>query len=112
MYDPLTSMICGAAGAGAGWIVWTAFSRYLGWTDGAATVMLVAAAFTGMLSAGVFGNSANGVRHWDGSTIDGLLYDNPSLLVAQLLAAVCVLVWTAVCTWGLMQICVGRGSSV
>jgi ammonia channel protein AmtB len=112
MYDPLTSMICGAAGAAAGWIVWTAFSRYLGWTDGAATVMLVAAAFTGMLSAGVFGNSANGVRHWDGSTIDGLLYDNPSLLVAQLLAAVCVLVWTAVCTWGLMQICVGRGSSV
>jgi len=74
--------------------------------------MLVAAAFRGMLGAGVFGNSAKGVRHWDGRTIDGLLYDNPSLLVVQLLAAACVLFWSAVCTWGLMRICCGRGSSV
>ncbi|MFM7057488.1 MAG: hypothetical protein ACKO2P_11265 [Planctomycetota bacterium] len=112
MYDPLTSMICGAAGAGAGWIIWTAVSRYLGWHVGAAAVMLVSAAFTGMLAAGVFGNSGNGVRHWDGKSIDGLLYDNPSLLVVQLLAAVCVLGWTAACTWGLMRVCCGRGDSV
>jgi ammonia channel protein AmtB len=73
--------------------------------------MLVAAAFTGMLAAGVFGNSGNGVRHWDGKTIDGLLYDNPSLLVVQLLAAVCVLFWTVACTWGLVRVCCGRRDS-
>ncbi len=112
MYDPLTSMICGVAGACAGWIVWTACSRWLGWRAGAAAVMLVAAAFTGMLAVGVFGNSGNGVRHWDGKTIDGLLYDNPSLLVVQLLAAVCVLFWTVACTWGLVRVCCGRRDSV
>ncbi len=109
MYDPLTSMICGAAGAAAGWIVWTAMSRYWGWQQGAAAVMLASAAFAGMLMAGVFGNSGNGVRHWDGKSIDGLLYDNPSLVAVQGLAACCVLAWTATCTRALIRICFGRG---
>jgi Amt family ammonium transporter len=109
MYDPLTSMICGAAGAAAGWIMWTAMSRYLGWQDGAAAVMLASAAFMGMLAAGVFGNSGNGVRHWDGKSIDGLLYDNPSLVAVQGLAASCVVIWTAAGTRGLVRVCFGRG---
>lgn len=109
MYDPLTSMICGATGAAAGWIVWTAMSRFLGWQHGAAAVMLASAAFTGMLAAGVFGNSGNGVRHWDGKSIDGLLYDNPSLVAVQGLAASCVLAWTAAVTRALIRICFGRG---
>jgi ammonia channel protein AmtB len=109
MYDPLTSMICAAAGAAAGWIVWTAMSRFLGWQQGATAVMLSSAAFAGMLMAGVFGNSGNGVRHWDGKSIDGLLYDNPSLVAVQGLAACCVLAWTATCTRALTRICFGRG---
>lgn len=110
MYDPMTAMICGAGGAGAGWVIQTALKRYCGWQQGAAAVVLGTAAFVGMLAAGVFGNSENGVRHWDGRAIDGLLYDNPQLAAVQLTAAVCVVLWTAGWTWGLSSVCCGRSS--
>jgi ammonia channel protein AmtB len=66
--------------------------------------MLTGGAVAGVLAVGVFGNSGNGVFHWDGSSIDGLLYDNWRLLVMQLAAACCVAGWSVACTWGLGRV--------
>jgi ammonia channel protein AmtB len=66
--------------------------------------MLTGGSFFGVVAVGVFGNSGNGVFHWDGKSIDGLLYDNSQLVVIQLLAACCVAGWSAGCTWVLGKI--------
>ena len=104
LYDPLTALICGAGGAAAGWALWIIASRWFRWVSGETTVMLTGGAVAGVLAVGVFGNSGNGVFHWDGSSIDGLLYDNWRLLVMQLAAACCVAGWSGACTWGLGRV--------
>jgi ammonia channel protein AmtB len=104
LYEPLTALICGAGGAAVGWALWIVASRWFRWGAGETAVMLTGGSFFGVVAVGVFGNSGNGVFHWDGKSIDGLLYDNSQLVVIQLLAACCVAGWSAGCTWVLGKI--------
>ena len=104
LYDPMTALICGAAGTAAALICCALLQKRLPLRTLQLPLHIAAAAVFGMLLPGLLAGSSNGVFHWDKTPVESLIHGSQQLLIIQALAASSTAVWSTVITMLLKRI--------
>lgn len=103
LVSPVTALVCGCSGTVVMIIIAEA-SLTLCACFKAPLFRLTVCLLIGMLFPGLLGTSATGVQNWDGSLIQSMIHGSSELLLWQCVAAVSVLIWSALVTYALLRL--------
>jgi ammonia channel protein AmtB len=94
LYDPMTALICGAAGTVTALIGCSLLKKWTVTAVSTIPLQISIAAAIGMLLPGLLASSSNGVFHWNRTPIESLIHGKSELLSIQALAVAAVSIWS------------------
>ncbi|MFO0978743.1 MAG: hypothetical protein U0996_20215 [Planctomycetaceae bacterium] len=110
LFEPMTSLLAGVAGAVIGMGLWTVVRRKPAATGLRTAVLAAGASVAGLLAVGCVAGSSNGILHWDRSHIESMIHGQNRLIIVQSVTAAAVVAWVAVVTI-ILRLCFLRRSA-